>query len=317
MTKRMALIGLVFVILLSSAGNVKAFVPSMGDKAPALDPGDTISPAGVETSNVTKYTWSPVGGATKYQVKVKKGSKTVFDFEVTDSYCGTTCWGWPAGILGNKDYKWKVRGYDAGWLSRSDWQKFTVNASGGFKSSFNKNAKGWTSLNGNWKIAKGKYVTKGQEGFFATSSHSNASSDFTYEVKLRRAWDKECTETPFSAIYVRGIPSPLAAPYKDWDNGMRFAYTDTGFVSEGELTDGELTTLVSRGSAHVNKRGWNTLLVVAKGKTYWFYINGNLYDVVEDGSHASGVVGVGFYQESGCSDKLKIDWVKLSENTPF
>ena len=88
-----------------------------------------IAPSGTITDTTPTYTWSMVGGATKYQYQLYKGSTLVYATTVTSSVCGSTnCTSTPTTVLTNGDYYWRVGAYvDGAWKAFSSNLTFTVN----------------------------------------------------------------------------------------------------------------------------------------------------------------------------------------------
>jgi hypothetical protein len=69
-------------------------------------------------------------------------------------------------------------------------------------------------------------------------------------------------------------------------------------------------------SSAVAKGGWNTLKVLAVGKSLRFYVNGTLVYSGVDTSYQVGKVGFGFFRNpTTTGDRLFVDWARLT-NTP-
>ena len=88
-----------------------------------------ISPTGTLPISNPSYSWSNIVGATKYQVQLLKGNKTIYSNSVDSSDCGEdiNCVYSSATVLGIGVYNWKVRSYVSGtWKTYSASKNFTV-----------------------------------------------------------------------------------------------------------------------------------------------------------------------------------------------
>jgi hypothetical protein len=272
----------------------------------------TISPTGTITDRTPVYKWSKINNATKYQIQVFRGTTKVFDATYTSSACsGSTCSKSPAKTLAFAAHKWRVRAFIGGaWKAWSAFKNFTViQPAAGFNSQFNGDATGWTAISGSWLIGASNYSTVGEQGFFASTSHSGTYTTLTYEASMLRTGCTTCA----NALIIRGSPTPLDS-LKGWNKGYYFEYTNGGFISVWKLNNGTQTALLGwTASPAVNLGGSNTLKVTASGGTLKFYINGTLVWSGSDSSFGSGMVGIAMYRETGSTgDNLAVDWATLA-----
>jgi hypothetical protein len=89
----------------------------------------TTSPAGITTDRTPTYKWTPVTGATKYQIQVFKGATLVVNTAVASSACNATrCTKTLPNTLAFAAHKWRVRAFIGAWKPFSAFNTFTVSA---------------------------------------------------------------------------------------------------------------------------------------------------------------------------------------------
>lgn len=186
----------------------------------------------------------------------------------------------------------------------------TVKISNDFNNNFNGTSTGWSAVNGTWDIYKDlHYYSTGQLNRWATSVRSGTFGDMTYEARMKRTGD--CTGCS-NGLIIRGDSSPLINPDKWWNKEYKFVYNNNGSFSIWKLngsTETELTPWTA--SSAIIPYGWNTLTVVAVGKSLKFYINDTLVSSVNDSSFKTGQVGLGFYRTAS-SGRLYVTYAKLN-----
>src|SRR5687768_6713435 len=81
--------------------------------ASAATPPTVISPQGIASPRPT-YAWSPVAGATRYEIRVWNDTGTVLRRWYKPDVCSTTpCAATPAVTLGRDVHRWQMRARDA------------------------------------------------------------------------------------------------------------------------------------------------------------------------------------------------------------
>jgi hypothetical protein len=180
-----------------------------------------------------------------------------------------------------------------------------------FNSTFNGTSTGWSAVNGTWVISLSKYFkSTGLPDKFVTAKHSGLYGDLTYQVRMKRVGAVDLV----NYISIRGDTSPLDAEGR-WEKEYKFGYTNDGRFSVFEVNGATVTALKGWTlSAAIVQGGWNTLKVIAVGKSLKFYINNTLVWSGNDPTFKRGQVGFGFYRDSA-TGALNVDWAKLS-NTP-
>ena len=87
-----------------------------------------VSPTGTLINTpMTKYLWTRIVTASKYQVQLWRGSALVYTQTYPSSVCVTTCSGKPAVSLSDSAYMWRVRAMVGGvWRGYSVFQTFSL-----------------------------------------------------------------------------------------------------------------------------------------------------------------------------------------------
>ncbi|RJP49392.1 MAG: DUF1080 domain-containing protein [Anaerolineaceae bacterium] len=179
-----------------------------------------------------------------------------------------------------------------------------------FNSSFNGSSAGWSAVKGTWSIYNSvNYRSAGVASKVASAKHTGTYGDLTYQVRMKRTGT--CTSCA-NRIIIRGKPASLDALYQ-WKPSYIFQYTNNGNFSVFEIssTGTEIALKGWTASASIVKNGWNTLKVIAVGKSLKFYINGTLVWSGNDPTLKTGQVGFGFYRDAN-TGTLYVDWAKLS-----
>lgn len=183
-----------------------------------------------------------------------------------------------------------------------------------FNSTFNANSSGWIKVRGTWTLKSGRYRTGGTAGFVASAKHTRIYGDFTYTARMKRLGSDTGDA---NMLIIRGNPVSLNAD-KYWKSSYIFEYTNAGRFGIWRVnSDGSYTTLITWTThAAIVQNGWNTLRVVAVGKSLKFFINGQLVWVGNDTGLRTGQVGLGMVRGIGSTgNNLLVDWARLS-NTP-
>jgi hypothetical protein len=217
-------------------------------------------------------------------------------------------------MIGLGAHTFTVHATDKAMNHASKSVNFNVLAASSFESTFSKNAKGWTVVNGNWFITtKGYYKTNGTINALSSIIHAQDFTSVTIEAKMRRKFGD--TALP-NRLHFRVTPEPLDSAGQ-WMNGYMFQYTNAGKFSIWKFTDGKAAPLVGwTYSSEIVPYGWNTLKVVANDGDMEFYINGELVAAGHDESFAVGRVGISAWRDSGTKAPFLLDWVTVS-NTAY
>lgn len=182
-----------------------------------------------------------------------------------------------------------------------------------FNSTFNGSSSGWTPVTGSWSIVNSAYYqSNGLASTGASAKKSTKYGDVTYEVRMYRSGT--CTSCA-NRIILRGNPASLFST-NWWKPAYYFQYDNNGNFSVYEATTSS-TSVALKGwtaSSAIVKNGWNTLKVVAVGRTLKFYINGTLVWSGSDTTLKVGQLGFGFYRDANAGT-LKVNWAKAA-NTP-
>jgi len=276
-----------------------------------------VSPSGTITDPTPTYKWNRVPGATKYNIVVYEGTTSIYGGVFTSGICNaTTCSVTPSNVLTAGNYKWRVRAYiGSSWKSFSAWKTFTDNPPESFNSSFNGSAAGWSAVKGSWGLYSGMYYRSlGLANRFATAKHTGTYENFTYEARIKRSG--ACTGCANNLI-IRGNPGSLAVNYYAWRPSYYFEYTNNGYFSVWEMSNGGTETSLKNWTTTgaIVKNGWNNLKVIANGNSLKFYINNVLVWSGSDSTLANGTVGLGFYRDTNTGTYLA-DWAKLTIGAP-
>jgi 2',3'-cyclic-nucleotide 2'-phosphodiesterase (5'-nucleotidase family) len=217
-------------------------------------------------------------------------------------------------IIGLGAHTFTVNATDKAMNHASKSVNFNVVAASSFESTFTKNAKGWTVVNGNWFVnPNGFYKTNGTINQISSIIHAQDFTSLTVEAKMRRKFGDV---TLPNRLHFRTTPDPLDTAGQ-WMNGYMFQYTNAGMFSVWKFTDGKAEPLVGwEYSSAIIRNGWNVLKVVANDGDMEFYINGEMVAAGHDESHAIGRVGISMWRGSDGTSPLLVDWVTVS-NTAY
>ena len=65
----------------------------------------------------------------------------------------------------------------------------------------------------------------------------------------------------------------------------------------------------------LNADDWNTLKVIVEGDDLHIYINGTWWNTISDSAMEPAFVGLTFFKDSSSTDKLLVDWAKVTVDT--
>ncbi len=260
------------------------------------------------------FRWNAATGATRYQLQVRRASNnTIFRNLRPGNVTQRAIQNFPATGV---QYKWRVRaGNAASWGPWSAYRNLNLNFGGAFNHNFNTTSgyQGWVrrpqalwSLNNQAMLT----ATAGLDGFTSARRGNFYYDNLDYSVRMQRTG---------SAYSSSGIVIRAGSEYKangDWYPGYQLLYRNDGTYSIWKISaNGAETSLQNwTPSNHINKKGWNTLRVIAVGNNLRFYINGQLVKNLNDSSIKSGFVGVIAKRSTTdpASDRLLVDWARLS-----
>jgi len=272
-------------------------------------------------------------------VSPSKGFRTVMAYNNRCSDFGFDCTRLPffsnpnktytgaaTGVVG-KSENYKVLNQTA--LTVANFRKAKIGRN--FASTFNTTSVPWKPVTGTWTLgsnASAAFISsRGVVNSYASMQYPKVYGDLTFEARLLRT---EVTANCIiviggtsynvchSGLFIRGNPANLGAD-KWWMPSYEFDYTNDGyFVIYRNNADGSYRTLKDfTFTAAIHQGDWNTLKVVAVGKSLRFYINSVL---VYAGSNAAplriGRVGIQFSTGSSTTgNRLYVDSANLT-NTP-
>ena len=220
-------------------------------------------------------------------------------------------------------YQYYARVY-AGSTSISDWsgaQSFTISGGGtgsGFNEQFDgSSAPNWSQDSGTWAVSSGSYHANGGDlnpDWFGTSTYKAEYSDCDYTALLYRTeaagnyyWGNSGLIIRASGGFISG--DPLNAYEFYYHRGGKFSVWKNVAGKYYQLQGWTVSSYINQGDA------WNKLRVVAKGSSFWYYINDHLVWNGTDSSLSSGRAGFFFDTETGSADDhLWVDYAVLSTN---
>jgi hypothetical protein len=187
----------------------------------------------------------------------------------------------------------------------------------GFTSEFNGDMSGWTVTNGSWSTASGAYVsTTGNPNSFTSLERENNLTDFTYTATMRRYGD--CSSCA-NGIVIRGAPLPLQLENR-WNTSYDFYYSNNGLVAVVKrvgFIEEYLLNWTPLGTVNTGD-SWNTLTVVARGNTFYFYVNGKLAWLGHDNDYAAGKIGLIMYRDDASTgNDFQVDHAELKGGSPI
>lgn len=253
------------------------------------------------------FTWSPVKNATKYELQVISGSKTILDKTISSSICTTTCSYIPEIPLPQTSLKWRVRANSrTGWASYSPNSNFTISNGQSFVSTFDTEDPNWIPDHGDWSYSPNCYQGNGvgcltlhfagmgldnpDTNVYVENAHYDQDySDFDYTVRFFRSngyiYDNE--------IYFRG--DPYHVNYQnEWSTGYIFSFTNNGHYDLSINDSGQsLLRFWSGNTDAINRDGWNSIRIVAIGPHIQIFINDEQIIDIYDSQLKSGSIGFG------------------------
>jgi hypothetical protein len=275
-----------------------------------------IAPTGAISDNTPTYQWTPVPGAISYRYQLKRGAMILYTKSVGALACSSgTCMNTPTVSLPSGSYSWRVQAKVGGiWKPYTAYQPFTL----GFESQFSGNALGWLKRPGaGWAVGGGTYFTNGLVAPKVSSvSYNKPFTDFTYQVRMKRAVTSYGTDDGQVGLVVRGTPK--FDIHNDWKTGYEFIYSSYfGDFQVWRGVNGYWTRLQDwTVSPSININDWNTLKAVAVGSNLQFYVNDNLVWSGTDYSIYSGQVGIWDWRGGSPSQRLSVDWATLVPGAP-
>ncbi len=190
-----------------------------------------------------------------------------------------------------------------------------------FNSNFNTNHSGWTPVIGKWvSVNSAYYKSSGVANVLSSIKHTGTYGNFIFQARMKRTGLCDPGSPPKCydlGLIIRGNPSHLVVPVKDWYPEYWFAYNNKGLFRvwyiTGSKTFVELKPLTP--STAIVKYGWNTLKVRAAGASFKFYINGKLVWFGRKSASPTGQVGIGFSRGSQ-PGTLNVDSASLTNIKP-
>ena len=271
-----------------------------------------LSPAAPVYGPSPEYHWTALPEASLYRLKIYQNGVLTSSATTDPTVCDdTTCTFNPSlNLAADLPSFWQVQAkFGSYWGPLSTPLEFSV-LSTGFSSSFTSNANNWKVVRGNWFLnGDGIYKSAGKINRISSILYRYNYPALDYEVRLKRARGSPALP---NRIHFYTQPSPLDSAGQ-WMNGYLFQYTNAGYFSVWEMTEGDATPLqVWTPSDAIQRYGWNTLKVVARGGNMAFYINDTLVFTGYDDTHTSGRVGISFWRGDDALAPLRVDWARVS-----
>ncbi len=275
-----------------------------------------LSPAAPVYGPSPEYRWTSMPEATLYRLRIYQNGVLTSSATTDPTVCDdTTCTFNPSmNLAPDQPSFWQVQAkFGSYWGPLSDPLEFSV-LSTGFNSTFTNNANNWKVVNGTWFLnGNGVYKSPGKINRISSILYRYTYPALDYEVRLKRAGGSPALP---NRIHFYTQPSPLDSAGQ-WTNGYLFQYTNAGYFSVWEVTEGDSTPLqVWTPSDAIQCYGWNTLKVVASEGYMAFYINDTLVFTGFDDTHTSGRVGISFWRGDDARAPLRVDWARVSLPLP-
>lgn len=299
--------------LVAGAWNPFSVLTAFTIKTPSIVIPTPLAPVGTIFNTTPTFSWTRITGATSYQYFLYKGTTFYYSKIVPQGACGaTTCSNTPISILPSSIYSWKIRAQVGGvWKPLSVNKSFTVIKLGpGFSSTFTTNSLGWSSTWGTWTLNPGGFLTtNGVISNLASTKNVDYYATLTYEVKMKRFG--ACLNCG-NYLIIRGSQLPLEPNTKDWNNSLKFQYTNDGYFSVWKTKNGVQMMIKDwTQSTSIIPNNWNILKVSASGSNMKFYINGALVWSGAVIAEPAGQVGIGMYSNT-VDNALFVDWARLN-----
>ena len=180
-----------------------------------------------------------------------------------------------------------------------------------FSENFNDGvADNWlTDGSGTWAVTPEVYRMTGTTPASSTvryTYYNGDSSDFTYQARVRKtSGDTSST----MGLYFRSSDGAIG------NNSYVFHINANGSYKYCKYVNGSffyLSGWIFSSAINAGFDAWNTLKVVAQGTNFDLYCNGTLLTSFTDTSHNTGKVGLKAYDQTGPSNVVEFDDVKLS-----
>jgi len=281
--------------------------------------------------------------ATKYRITVRNDydeSIIYYTYKGTATCVDLECWMTPdIPLAGGKvtyqddlkgHYQWTVQAKVAPglWTGIQDYVDFNLGTTG-FNSTFTSDKKGWVDLNGDWTLTSAGYLKNNGIANEHTSTlyKKLIYGDFTIEAKIKLK--SSTTYAPgdpnrhFGGIILFGNgileTDPVYLPDLNvWRNGIYVVFRNNQqariYVVDGGVNIGGNGW---QSCPSIVPDGWNTIKVTDIDDQMTVYVNGTewwIYDhpFLED----SGYVGLTQYRYAAETEKMQVDWAKLTVDTP-
>ena len=180
-----------------------------------------------------------------------------------------------------------------------------------FSENFNDGvADNWlTDGSGTWAVTSEVYCMEGSSpttNIARWTYYDGDSSDFTYQARVRKT---SGSQSAAMGLFFRSSDGSIT------NNAYIFHINANGSYKYCKYVNGDFGYLSGWKSSPAINEGlnvWNTLKVVAQGTNFDLYCNGTLLTSFTDTSHSAGKVGLKAYDETGPSNVVEFDDVKLS-----
>ena len=186
-----------------------------------------------------------------------------------------------------------------------------------FSENFNDGvANNWvTDGSGTWAVTSGVYRMTGTTPASSTvryTYYNGDSIDFSYEAKVRKT---SGSDDGSMGLYFRSSDGA------ERNNAYIFHIAANGFYNCYKYVGGVYTSLssgwIASSAINTGLNVWNTLKVAAYGDSIKIYCNGILLDSYTDSSHSAGKPGLKAYDQTGYSNIVEFDDVKLFAVEPW
>ena len=231
-------------------------------------------------------------------------------------------------------YTWKVRAWQNSthYSSYSPIMSYSIVTKGPeFSSEFISNSTDWSAVAGSWSrlsSSNGTFTTHGLPNKFSSAMHSSYYGGLDYRVSMKR---KGSCRTCSNYVLIRGITNPLDAANNEWNSGLEFVYSNTGFFAIWKIDHNGYTAIQNwTASDAIIPMDYNNLRVLVTNDNsgnidrMQFIINGLVvynYDAATAGTakisaNTFGRVGFGMYTDVKDND-LFVDFAKLYNTVSF
>lgn len=271
------------------------------------------------------FRFSEVTGATKYRVQVLDAAYQpnvlIYTFKGKSNCTGGECSLTPDTPL--KFYNYSAHKGIYNWRISArvgdDWTPYSEDVfflvvSPGFTSQFTADYKKWIPISGTWSIVSPGYLkTKGKSDSYSSIMYKYLFAyDMEYEVRMKlKAVDVDTN----AGVIINGSPDPLG-DMNAWRSGYYILFNNSRQIGVWKRINGEwymfygffVTPLL-------NADDWNTLKVIVEGDDLHIYINGTWWNTISDSAMEPAFVGLTLFKDSSSTDKLLVDWAKVTVDT--